>query len=77
MTTIARNFARFVAVPAMIGAAALGLAGMANAATSGQAPTGPGYSYSPDTYAKPAPTAKPGWHNNHGPQRIANLQNQA
>jgi hypothetical protein len=77
MTTIARNFARFVAVPAMIGAAALGLAGMANAATTGQAPTGPGYSYSPDTYAKPAPTAKPGWHNNHGPQRIANLQNQA
>ncbi|WP_036438184.1 hypothetical protein [Mycobacterium sp. URHB0044] len=77
MTTIARNFARFVAVPAMIGAAALGLAGMANAATSGQSPTGPGYSYSPDTYAKPAPTAKPGWHNNHGPQRIANLQNQA
>jgi hypothetical protein len=77
MTTIARNVARFVAVPAMIGAAALGLAGMANAATTGQTPTGPGYSYSPDTYAKPAPTAKPGWHNNHGPQRIANLQNQA
>jgi hypothetical protein len=81
MTTIARNFARYCALPAvtagMIGAAALGLAGMANAATSGQAPTGPGYSYSPDTYAKPAPTAKPGWHNNHGPQRIANLQNQA
>jgi hypothetical protein len=78
MTTIARNFARFVAVPAMIGAAALGLAGMANAtatATGGQTPTGPGYSYSPDTYAKPAPTAKPGWHNHHGPQHIANLQN--
>ena len=75
MATIARNFARFVAVPAMIGAAALGLAGMANATTT--APTGPGYSYSPGTYAKPAPTAKPGWHNNHGPQRIANLQHQA
>jgi hypothetical protein len=75
MTTIARNFARFVAVPAMIGAAALGLAGMANATTTGgQTPTGPGYSYSPDTYAKPAPTAKPGWHNNHGPARIAHLQ---
>jgi hypothetical protein len=59
----------------MIGAAALGLAGMANATTT--APTGPGYSYSPGTYAKPAPTAKPGWHDNHGPQRIANLQNQA
>jgi hypothetical protein len=73
MTTIARNFARYIAVPAMIGGAALGLAGMANAATTGQAPTGPGYSYSPDTYAKPAPTAIPGWHNNHGPARIAHL----
>ena len=78
MTTIARNFARYIALPAMaagtIGAAALGLAGMANAATTGQSPTGPGYSYSPDTYAKPAPSAKPGWHGNHGPARIANLQ---
>ena len=75
MTTTARNFARFVAVPAMIGAAALGLAGMANAATTGQAQTGPGYSYSPDTYAKPAPSATPGWHGHHGPQHIANLLN--
>jgi hypothetical protein len=75
MTTIARNFARLVAVPAMIGAAALGLAGMANAATTEQAPTGPGYSYSPDTYAKPAPTATPGRHGHHGPQHIANLLN--
>ena len=73
MTTITRNFARYIAVPVMIGGAALGLAGMANAATSGQAPTGPGYSYSPDTHAKPAPTAAPGWHNHHGPQHIANL----
>jgi hypothetical protein len=71
MTTIARNFARYIAVPAMIGGAALGLAGMANA--TAQAPTGPDYSYSPDTYAKPAPTAQPGWHNNHGPARIAHL----
>ncbi|MBB5162014.1 hypothetical protein [Mycobacterium sp. AZCC_0083] len=71
MTTIARNFTRYCAVPGMIGAAALGLAGMANATT--QAPTGPGYSYSPDTYAKPAPSAIPGWHNNHGPARIAHL----
>jgi hypothetical protein len=73
MTTVARTFARYIAVPVMIGGAALGLAGMANAATNGQAPTGPGYSYSPDTYAKPAPTAAPGWHNNHGPARIAHL----
>jgi hypothetical protein len=71
------NFARCCTLSAvaafMIGGAALGLAGMASAATSGQAPTGPGYSYSPDTYAKPAPTAQPGWHNNHGPARIAHL----
>jgi hypothetical protein len=46
---------------------------MANATTTGQAPTGPGYSYSPDTYAKPAPSAIPGWHGNHGPARIAHL----
>jgi len=58
----------------ILGGAALGLAGMANAAaTGGQAPTGPGYSYSPGTYAKPAPTQQPGWHNHHGPQHIAGL----
>jgi len=77
MTTIARNFARYCTLSAVaagtIGAAALGLAGMANA--TAQAPTGPGYSYSPDTHAKPAPSANPGWHNNHGPARIAHLQN--
>jgi hypothetical protein len=77
MTSIARNFARFIAVPAMIGGAALGLAGMANAtATNGQAPTGPGYSYGPTVKAQPAPTAKPGWHNNHGPAYIAHLTGQ-
>ena len=74
MTTIARTFALSALAAGTIGAAALGLAGMANAATSGQAPTGPGYSYSPDTYAKPAPNALPGWHNNHGPAYIAHLQ---
>jgi hypothetical protein len=77
MTSIARNFARYIAVPAMIGGAALGLAGMANAATAGQAPTGPGYSYSPVVKAQPAPTAKPGWHNNHGPAYIAHLTGKA
>jgi hypothetical protein len=69
------NFARCCTLSAvaagMIGGAALGLAGMANAAA--QAPTGPGYSYGPVVKAKPAPTAQPGWHNNHGPARIANL----
>jgi hypothetical protein len=56
----------------MIGAAGLGLAATAGAATS-TAPTGPGYSYSPGTYATPAPTVGPGWHNNHGPAYIAHL----
>lgn len=76
MSTIARNFARFVAVPAIIGGAALGLAGMASATTTAQAPTGPGYSYSPNTYAKPAPTSTPGWHHHHGMRHIADLDNQ-
>ena len=68
MTTIIRT----IATAGILGAAALGLAGTATAATS-TAPSGPGYSYSPGTYATPAPTAKPGWHNNHGPAYIAHL----
>jgi hypothetical protein len=55
--TIARRMTRFIALPIMsagiIGAAALGMAGMANAATS-TAPSGPGYSYAPTVKAKPA-----------------------
>jgi hypothetical protein len=75
------KIARIVALPivsaGILGGAALGLAGMANAQTVGsQAPTGPGYSYSPQTHAHPAPTAKPGWHNNHGPAYIAHLTGQ-
>ncbi|MCW2552053.1 MAG: hypothetical protein JWR78_1834 [Mycobacterium sp.] len=68
MNTIARS----LITATMIGAAALGLAGIANATTNTE-PQGPGNSYSPDTYAKPAPTVKPGWHNNHGPAYIAHL----
>ena len=56
----------------LIGAAALGLAGAANASTS-TTPQGPGYSFSPGTYATPAPSAKPGWYGNHGPAYIAHL----
>ena len=63
---------RTIAAAGIIAAAALGLAGTAAAATS-TAPQGPGYSYSPGTYATPAPTALPGWHNNHGPAYIAHL----
>ncbi|MGH3581919.1 MAG: hypothetical protein ACRDUB_10055 [Mycobacterium sp.] len=68
-----RNLGLSVCTAGIIGAGALGLAGTAAAAT--QTPIGPGYSYSPEVKAHPAPTAKPGWHNNHGPARIANLQN--
>ncbi len=65
---------RSLVTATMIGGAALGLAGVASAApTTTTTPQGPGYSYSPDTYATPAPTAKPGWHDNHGPAYIAHL----
>jgi hypothetical protein len=64
-----------VCTAALIGAGALGLAGTAAAATTSTAPTGPGYSYSPDTHAHPAPTMQPGWHGHHGPAKIAALQN--
>jgi hypothetical protein len=72
------TIARFIALPivsaGILGGAALGLAGMANAATP-TAPTGPGYSYSPSVKAHPAPTAKPGWHNHHGAWHIKALNN--
>ena len=72
MTRIARLIALPIVSAGIIGGAALGLAGMASAAPA-QDPTGPGYSYSPHTFATPAPTQQPGWHAHHGPQRAANL----
>lgn len=71
MTKTTRLLALPLLSAGIIGGAALGLAGTANA--SAQAPTGPGYSYSPTVKAKPAPTQLPGWHNHHGPTHIANL----
>jgi hypothetical protein len=79
MMNTTRTFVRFCAVPAVaagiIGGAALGLAGMANAApaaptTTAPAPYGPGYQYYPDTYATPVPTQAPGWNNHHGPNHM-------
>ena len=73
--TIARSFARYIALPVVsagiIGGAALGLAGMANATTT-VTQNGPNASIvtSPDTYAKPAPNALPGWHHHHGVGRL-------
>ncbi len=62
-------FARYLVLltvgGSLLGGAAVGLAGMASAATP-TSPTGPGYSYAPSVKAKPAPTQKPGWHNHHG-----------
>jgi hypothetical protein len=54
---------------AMVGSAALGLAGMADAATQ---PANPGFN-APGVTAHPAPNATPGWHNHHGQHHIDNL----
>ena len=74
-TTITRRFARYIALPAVsagiLGGAALGLAGMANAATTTtEHSTGSAIVSSPDTYAKPAPNALPGWRHHHGVGRF-------
>jgi hypothetical protein len=66
---VIRSFARYIALPVVsagiIGGAALGLAGMANAAvTTTQDSTS--IVTSPDTFAKPAPNAMPGWRHHHG-----------
>jgi hypothetical protein len=74
MTTIARFVALPIISAGIIGGAALGLAGTANAAA--QAPTGPGYSYSPTVKAHPAPSATPGWRSHHGAHHIADLNRQ-
>jgi hypothetical protein len=74
-TNIARSFARFIALPivsaGVLGGAALGLAGMANAATvTTETSTGSAIVATPDTYAKPAPNALPGWRHHHGVGRF-------
>jgi len=65
------NIARYIALPivsaGILGGAALGLAGMANAAvTTTQHGSNTTIVTTPDTYAKPAPTALPGWRFHHG-----------
>jgi hypothetical protein len=74
MTNITRLLALPVLSAGIIGGAALGLAGTANA--SAQAPVGPGYSYSPTVKAHPAPSATPGWRSHHGAHHIADLNRQ-
>jgi hypothetical protein len=70
------NIARYIALPivsaGILGGAALGLAGMASATTTVNQ-NGPNVAIvtSPDTFAKPAPNAIPGWYHHHGIGRLA------
>jgi hypothetical protein len=73
ISNIARTFALSVVSAGIIGGAALGMAGMANAATQTQ-PSGPGHSYAPAVKAHPAPEAVPGWHGHHGIWHVENLE---
>ena len=73
--TIVRSFARYIALPVVsagvIGGAALGLAGMANAATTiTDHSTGSAIVATPDTHPRPAPNALPGWRHHHGVHRF-------
>jgi hypothetical protein len=67
MTNIIARIALPIVSAGILSGAALGLAGMASA-TVATTQNGSHTSIvaTPDTYAKPAPTAKPGWHNHHG-----------
>ena len=71
--TISRSFARYIALPAVsagiLGGAALGLAGMANAGTYSYQPTPrPGIVATPNTIARPPVVVFPGhrWHHDRG-----------
>ena len=67
MTSIIARIALPIVSAGVLGGAALGLAGMASAQTTTvDHSTGTAIVVSPDTYAKPAPTVKPGWHHHHG-----------
>ena len=67
MNTIARYIALPVVSAGIIGGAALGMAGMANAAvTTTQDSTDTSIVTTPDTFAHHAPQAIPGWRHHHG-----------
>ena len=67
MTSIIARIALPIISAGILGGAALGLAGMASAqTTTTETSTGAAIVASPDTYAKPAPSALPGWHNHTG-----------
>jgi hypothetical protein len=68
---MSNSIARYIGLPVVsagiLGAAALGLAGMANAeVTTTQNGSGVSIVATPDTYASPAPSAMPGWWHHHG-----------
>jgi len=73
-----RRFVRYFALPVVsagiIGGAALGMAGMANAATPVASDPKPGIVAAPEVKAHPAPSATPGWHGHHGVWHVENLQ---
>jgi hypothetical protein len=75
MNTTTSKIARYFALPivsaGIIGGAALGMAGMANAATSSASDP---HQAAPTVQAHPAPEAQPGWHGHHGVWHIQNLQ---
>ncbi len=67
MTNIIARIAFPIISAGILGGTALGLAGMASAQTTTvENSTGSAIVVTPDTYAKPAPTSKPGWHNHKG-----------
>lgn len=67
MTNIITRIALPIVSAGILGGAALGLAGMASAqTTSVQNSTGSAIVATPDTHAKPAPSAIPGWQHHHG-----------
>jgi hypothetical protein len=65
-TTFTTMIAR-IALPVVIGGAALGMAGAANAQTE---PVGPGHRYAPTTTAQPAAGAPD---NHHGVARVEEM----
>ena len=71
------RFARYLALPivsaGIIGGAALGLAGRANASTTDDVRP-PTIVATPDVKAHPAPQALPGWRWHHGVYHLESLQ---
>jgi hypothetical protein len=67
MTNIIARIALPVASAGILSCAALGLAGMANATvTTTQNGSHTSIVATPDIYARPAPSALPGWRYHHG-----------